>query len=83
MNLTDYQRGNRDGLLSLAKWADEQAKIYQLEYEKISKKIEDNDLSSTRFESLAKNNLYFSQLYLTVANQARRLSEALPLDPEV
>jgi hypothetical protein len=82
-DLTPYQRGNRDGLLALAKWADEMEVLYKKDYEKISSNIEANSLTELRYEMTARASIHKSMVYKDVARQARRLSEALPLDPEV
>jgi hypothetical protein len=81
-DLTPYQRGNRDGLLALAKWADEMENLYKKDYEKISGNIEINSLTGLRYEMTARASLHKSITFREVARQARRLSEALPLDPE-
>lgn len=82
MELTPYQRGNRDGLLALAAWADEQAKLYRLDYEKMSDNIGKNSLSGLRYDMLVNNNLARVEVYSTIASHARRMAEALPIDPE-
>ncbi|NDB85873.1 MAG: hypothetical protein EB127_24720 [Alphaproteobacteria bacterium] len=83
MDLTQYQRGNRDGLLALAKWADEMSVLHKKEYEAISNNIVANSLSGLRYEMTASVNLHRAQVYKDVAAHARRLSEALPIDPEI
>ncbi len=80
--LTVYQRGNRDGLLALAKWADEMAALHRNEYEKISSNMTANSLSGLRYEMTASISLYRSQAYKDMATHARRMSESLPIDPE-
>jgi hypothetical protein len=76
-----YQRGNRDGLHSLAKWAEEMAKIYQAEYDRVSENIGKNSLTGLRYELTASQSLFISKAYKDVASHARRMAEALPIDP--
>ena len=81
--LTPYQRGNRDGLLALAKWADEMEAIYRKDYERVSESIEKNSLTGLRYEMTARASLHKSVTFKKMAEHARRMSEALPLDPEL
>lgn len=82
MELTAYQRGNRDGLLSFAKWADEKANVYSREYEQAMEHVGKNSLSGLRYEMTINQSLIRGEVYRSIAEQARRLAESLPLDPE-
>lgn len=79
--LNAYQRGNRDGLIALAKWADSQAKIQRKDYEKFQEHIGKNSLTGLRYEMTATHSLIREETYRTIANQARRMAESLPIDP--
>ena len=81
VELTPYQKGNRDGLLALATWAEELEKAYLKDYSEKSDTVENNSLTSLRYEMSAKASLHKAVVYREVANHARRLSEALPIEP--
>lgn len=80
--LTSYQRGNRDGLISFAKWAQSMHKTYKEEAERLEFKACEN-------RSLARDNVRMSittmrwnaQCFKLAAEQAYRMSESLPIDP--
>lgn len=82
MELTAYQRGNRDGLLSFAKWAEEKANACSREYELTMEHVGRNSLSGLRYEMTVNQSLIRGEVYRSIAEQAKRLSQSLPLDPE-
>lgn len=79
---TPYQRGNRDGLIALAKWAESQALIYQKDYQKFQDHLGKNSLSGLRYEMTVTHSLIREESYRTIASQARRMAESLPIDPD-
>lgn len=78
-----YQRGNRDGLLALAKWADDMAKVHKVDYEQIQEGISRNSLTALRYEGTVTRSIIRSEVYRDIAAYARRMAEALPIDPEL
>lgn len=77
-----YQRGNRDGLISLSIWAEEQARIYKADYEKKSELVNLNSLTGLRYEMTVSRSLVISTAYKDIAAHAKKMAEALPIDPE-
>lgn len=78
--LTAYQRGNRDGLLALAIWAEEQAKIYDVDYKNMKEKIV--NMNRLTYDLAVTHSLIRAETYRSIAHHARRMAESLPIDPE-
>ena len=78
-----YQRGNRDGLLSFANALDAQAEVYDTHADEYEVKL---DAGPYAHSPMHRNVLIQDRLLAhklrEIADQARRASQALPLDPE-
>jgi len=80
--LDTYQRGNRDGLLGFALWAERQADVYDASVERIAdfdglqggQRVAASRLLAARYSG--------ARAWREAARMARRFSEALPIDPE-
>lgn len=81
--MDSYQRGNRDGLLALAKWAEDMANVCRVDYDKMQESISRNSLTALRYEMTLNTSLLRAETYRNVAAYAKRMAEALPIDPEV
>jgi hypothetical protein len=82
-DLTAYQRGNRDGLISFAKWAMKM-------YEETMKEAETQELLACEHLVLERENIrrmiigvrYKAHAWKYAADKALSMSNALPIDPE-
>lgn len=74
--MTPYQRGNRDGLLSFAKACDTEA---QAERDEVARWERSRHAHSAR---ASENHAFARQALMHAAALARRMAEALPVDPE-
>ena len=80
--LDTYQRGNRDGLLGFALWAERQADVCEASAEKIAnldrlgfgQRVAASKLLASRYSG--------ARAWREAARMARRFSEALPIDPQ-
>lgn len=79
-----YQRGNRDGLLAFAAWAREAANIEWRESEwcKGQELASENDRQRHGARSIGTAALRRMAIYNSVAREAERMAQALPMDPE-
>ena len=81
--LDSYQRGNRDGLESFARWAEKMENELKEEANRLELKACENGI-------LARDNVRISitslrhkaNAFQHAANKARSMSRALPLDPQ-
>ena len=82
--INTYQRGNRDGLLALAAWADWQAAVWMAEVERCSKVLQNpvNQVQERAARHIESHALEKSTTYRQVAIHARLMSDRLPIDPE-
>ena len=79
-----YQRGNRDGLLSFAAWAREMAEVCRAEADRRTE-LQMRSLDTRIVEQagrLVGTMLWQVDAYKRAAQEAERMAEALPLDPE-
>lgn len=82
--MTPYQRGNRDGLLSFAAWAREMAEVCRAEADRRTE-LQMRSLDDRIVEQagrLVSTMLWQVDAYKRAAQEAERMAEALPLDPE-
>lgn len=83
--MTPYQRGNRDGLRNVAALLREHAGLHRAEAERMKVHRERPGLrmdTHRTIQRLLENAVMREQDYLTAADLAERLAEALPDDPE-
>lgn len=79
-----YQRGNRDGLLAFAAWARSQADLHEKEVKRCAPAMESwrNEVqrrAADQISQTARRNMW---MYRSVAEDAERMAQALPMDPE-
>lgn len=83
--MTDaYQRGNRDGLLAFAAWAEGQATTWGDEVERCTRVLDSpvNRIQERAAKHLEQHALVRMVAYRDAADHARRMADRLPLDPE-
>jgi hypothetical protein len=81
--LTPYQRGNRDGLISFSKWIEEQYELYAKDAHDLElKACENGMLSRADVRRLINNRRYQAQAFLDMSKKAKQMSESLPIDPQ-
>ena len=81
--LTEYQRGNRDGLISFARWAFDMYKTYRDDADKLEfKACENGALARDNVRMTITNRRYKAESFKEAAEHALRMSESLPIDPE-
>ena len=82
-NLTEYQRGNRDGLISFAKWAYDMYKLYKEDANSVElKACESRALARENVRRMIINKRQAAECFKKAAEHALRMSESLPHDPE-
>ena len=82
--LTAYQRGNRDGLISFAKWAMEMCVSYREDAEKLEfKACENGMLAKENVRLSVTTRRWMAESFKNAADHALRMSESLPIDPNV
>jgi len=79
-----YQRGNRDGLLSFAAWANVQADQSFEEVERCARVLRNpvNGVQENAARAIERGSMHRMLAYRAAADHAHRMSEALPIDPE-
>lgn len=84
MILDAYQRGNRDGLLAFAAWAEAQADVYGTEAEKCAKVLQNpvNRIQQNAAGRIEANSLTKMITFRDAAKRARLMADRLPIDPE-
>ena len=83
--MTDYQRGNRDGLLSAAKAMDNRAATYQSSGDRLDRRAQAAGLPMPAIQQanrLRDADWRVAAAYTEAARTLRVLAEALPVDPE-
>ena len=81
--LTEYQRGNRDGLISFAKWAYDMYKLYKDDANDFElKACESGALARENIRRMITNKRQSAERFKEAAEHALRMSESLPHDPE-
>jgi hypothetical protein len=84
IDLTAYQRGNRDGLISFAKWAMEMYMSYRKDAEKLEfKACENGALARENVRKMITTRRWMAESFKNAAEHALRMSESLPIDPNV
>jgi hypothetical protein len=82
--LTEYQRGNRDGLVSFARWAFEMYKMQRGAAERLEfKACENRTLARDNVRTTITNLRYKAESFKQAAEHALRMSESLPIDPDI
>ena len=84
MTLDAYQRGNRDGLLAFAAWAEAQSEIYGTEVERCAKVLQNpvNRVQQNAAGRIEANSLTKMIAFRDAAKHARQMAEQLPMDPK-
>ena len=81
--LTAYQRGNRDGLISFAKWAMEMYSSYIEDAERLElKACENGMLAKENVRQLITTRRWMAESFKNAADHSLRMSQSLPIDPE-
>lgn len=82
--LTAYQRGNRDGLISFARWAFDMHKLYRDDADKLEyKACENGTLVRDNVRMTITNCRWQAQSFKEAAEHALKMSESLPIDPDI
>ncbi len=82
--LTVYQRGNRDGLISFARWALNMYKTYREDADRLEfKACENRTLVRDNVRLSITNLRYRAESFKDAAEHALRMSESLPIDPNI
>ena len=82
-NLTAYQRGNRDGLMSFYAWALKMCEQTKEEAHKLElKACENGALERAGVRQSIISLRYKAQAYHEAAEKALRMSKSLPIDPQ-
>ena len=84
MKPSAYQRGNRDGLLAFAAWAKSQADLHGADVARCEKVLQNpvNQVQANAAQRIEQNALVRMTAFNQAAEQALRMAESLPLDPE-
>ncbi len=81
-DLTTYQRGNRDGLISFVIWAEKMAFDLKEEASRMElKACETGALARGNVRATITSARYKANVFQHAANKARQMSESLPIDP--
>jgi hypothetical protein len=82
LELTQYQRGNRDGLESFAVWAEQMEKELKEEANRLElKACESGILARDNVRTSITGLRYKANAFQHAANKARQMSQSLPIDP--
>lgn len=82
LTLTKYQRGNRDGLESFAKWAEQMANDLKEEANRLEfKACESGVLARDNVRISITSLRHKADAFRQTANKARQISQSLPIDP--